>query len=223
MSECIALIHNSQVIIEQVGDAFKRIYPEAETINIMDESLLRDIKLKGGIDHFGFRRICRYALCAEDLGANAVLMTCSSLCEAVYAAKPMIKIPAFAINEPMSIAAVSLGENIGVIGTLKSVLVPTAKLILKHSKESGKTINLKKVLCGDAFDALMSGDKELHDQMILREIENISADVDVIVFAQGSMSRLLQKAQKLVNIPILECIDSGVRQVKSYFETSGYE
>jgi peptide/nickel transport system substrate-binding protein len=51
MSECIALIHNSQVIIEQVGEAFKRIYPQADVINIMDESLLRDIKTKGEIDH----------------------------------------------------------------------------------------------------------------------------------------------------------------------------
>ena len=51
MSKCIALIHNSQVIIEQVQDVFKRIYPEAQIINIMDESLLRDIKTKDGIDY----------------------------------------------------------------------------------------------------------------------------------------------------------------------------
>ena len=138
MSKCIALLHNSQVIIEQVGKAFKRIYPEAETINIMDESLLRDIKTKGGIDSLGVRRVCRYALCAEDLGADAVLMTCSSLCEAVYAARPMIKIPAFAINEPMSRKAVSIGANIGVLGTLKSVLEPTARLILQKAGESDR-------------------------------------------------------------------------------------
>ena len=70
MSNCIALIHNSPVIIDVVRDVFKRIYPEAALTNIMDESLLRDIKEKGGIDHLGTRRICRYALCAEDLGAD---------------------------------------------------------------------------------------------------------------------------------------------------------
>ena len=59
MSKCIALLHNSQVIIEQVGKAFKHVYPEAEIINIMDESLLRDIKTKGGIDSLGVRRFCR--------------------------------------------------------------------------------------------------------------------------------------------------------------------
>ena len=133
MPKCIALLHNSQVIVEQVANAFERIYPEAERINIIDESLLRDIKTKGRIDHLGVRRVCRYALCAEDLGADAVMMTCSSLWESVYAAKPTLKIPAFAINEPMSQEAVSIGANIGVLGTLKSVLEPTARLITQKA------------------------------------------------------------------------------------------
>lgn len=218
MSKCIALIHNSQVIIEQVKDAFNRIFPDADLINIMDESLLRDIKTKGEIDYLGFRRICRYALCAEDLGADAAMMTCSSLCEAVYAAKPMIKIPAFAINEPMSKKAVSLGTNIGVLGTLKSVLEPTVRLILKKAEESKRPVKLKKALCEAAFEALLSGDTNKHDKLLLTEVEKLSKSVNVMVFAQGSMSRLLPEAQKLANIPVLECIDSGVKQVKDHFK-----
>ena len=217
MSNCIALLHNSQVIIEQVREAFNRIYPEAEIINIMDESLLRDIKTKGGIDSLGVLRVCRYALCAEDLGADAVLMTCSSLCEAVYAAKPMIKIPAFAINEPMSREAVALGTVVGVMGTLKSVLEPTARLILQKAQESTKKVELKKSLCEAAFEALISGNPQKHDELLLTEVERLSSSVDVIVFAQGSMSRLLSDAQKRVSVPVLECIDSGVRQVKDHF------
>jgi hypothetical protein len=49
-------------------------------------------------------------------------------------------------------------------------------------------------------------------------IESISKSVDVIVFAQGSMSRLLLEAQNRVSTPILECIDSGVKQVKIHFD-----
>ena len=44
----------------------------------------------------------------SDMGADAVLMTCSSLCEAAFASRPLIKIPAFAINEPMAVEAVSV-------------------------------------------------------------------------------------------------------------------
>ena len=220
MPKCIALLHNSQVIVEQVGDAFERIYPEAERINIIDESLLRDIKTKGKIDYLGVRRVCRYALCAEDLGADAVMMTCSSLWESVYAAKPTLKIPAFAINEPMSQEAVSIGANIGVLGTLKSVLEPTARLITQKANEANKAVELNKALCEAAFEALISGDPQKHDELLLTEVENISQSVDVIVFAQGSMSRLVPEAKKRVSIPILECIDSGTKQVKDHFASS---
>jgi Asp/Glu/hydantoin racemase len=218
MSKCIALIHNSQVIIEQVRQAFNRIFPDVQLINIMDESLLRDIKTKGEIDYLGVRRVCRYVLCAEDLDADAVLMTCSSLCEAAYAARPMIKIPVFAINEPMSQEAVSIGVNICVLGTLKSVLEPSTRLIIQKAKESNKLVKVEQVLSESAFNALLSGDAQKHDELLLTKIENIAKRVDVIVFAQGSMSRLLPEAQKRVSTPILECIDSGVTQVKNYFD-----
>ena len=218
MPKCIALLHNSQVIVEQVANAFEQIYPEAERINIIDESLLRDIKTKGRIDHLGVRRVCRYALCAEDLGADAVMMTCSSLWESVDAAKPMIRIPAFAINEPMSVEAVATGANIGVMGTLGSVLEPSARLILQKAKDAGKAVELKRVLCEAAFEALIVGDSQKHDALLLEELERAADEVDIMLFAQGSMSRLIPEARQRVSIPVLECIDSGVKQVKMHFD-----
>jgi Asp/Glu/hydantoin racemase len=217
MPECIALIHNSQVIINQVGEAFRRIYPEAEVINLMDESLLRDIKTKNGIDQFGIRRVLRYALCAEDFGASAVLMTCSSLCEAVFAVRPMIRIPVFAINDPMSQQAIGLGNRITVIGTLRSVLDPTARLVTLKAREIARQVKIRKVLCEAAFEALISGDTNTHDELLFREVEGAAKDADVILFAQGSMSRLVAKAKERVFVPILECIDTGVKQVRDFF------
>jgi Asp/Glu/hydantoin racemase len=217
MVRCIALIHNSQVIVNQVGEAFRRIYSEAEVINIIDESLLRDIKTKGAIDHFGTRRVLRYALCAEDLGADAVLMTCSSLCEAAFAVRPIIGIPVFAINEPMSQQAVGLGKRIAVVGTLESVLDPTTRLLKHKAEESDRQVEIKRVLCAAAFEALIAGDPARHDDLILREIESVARDADAILFSQGSMSRLIPEARRRISVPILECIDSGVKQVKDYF------
>ena len=218
MSKCIALIHNSPVIIDVVRDVFKRVYPEAQLVNIMDESLLRDIKEKGGIDYLGTRRVCRYALCAEDLGADAVLMTCSSLCEAVFTARKMLSIPAFAINEPMAAEAVRTGKNIIVMGTLQSVLLPTADLIKRKATEAGKAVNVKQALCEAAFEALISGQPEKHDELLIVEVQEAGKSADVIVFGQGSMSRLVNKAREQVDIPVLEPLDSGVQQVKDHFQ-----
>jgi Asp/Glu/hydantoin racemase len=217
MSRTVALIHNSKVIIDVVQKMFERVYPEANLINIMDESLLRDIKEKSGIDYLGVRRICRYVLCAEDLGADAVLMTCSSLCEAVDVARQMVKIPVFKINEPMAEEAVKRGEKIIVMGTLQSVLTPTLRLIRLKAKEIEKGIDVKETLCTPAFEALVSGNSQRHDELLLTELEKSGKDSDVIVFAQGSMARLVPEARRRVTIPVLECVESGVRQVKNYF------
>lgn len=219
MSKLIALIHNSSVIIDVVKKIFDNIYPDARTINIMDESLLRDIKERGGIDYLGTRRVCRYALCAEDLGADAVLMTCSSLCEAAYAAKPLVSIPVFAINEPMAREAVSIANKIVVMGTLQSVLSPTARLIADVAAEMGKEVEIEEGLCAAAFEALIAGQPEKHDQLLIEEVEKAANKGEVIVFGQGSMSRLVPEARRRVDVPILECLESGVKQIKEYFKS----
>lgn len=213
MSECIALIHNSSIIINVVDEVFERVYPEAERVNIMDESLLRDIKEKGGIDHLGTRRVCRYVMCAQDLGADAVLMTCSSLCDAAFASRAMVNIPVFAINEPMATEAVATGERIVVMGTLQSVLEPTARLVRSKAKEAEKTVSVEEALCAEAFTALLGGDPDKHDELLIGEVERAADRGEVIVFAQGSMSRLVREARSRVDIPVLECLDSGVKQV----------
>ena len=217
MSQCIALIHNSPVIIDVVRDVFKRVYQEAELINIMDESLLRDIKEKGCIDYLGIRRICRYALCAEDKGADAILMTCSSLCEAAFASRGLINIPAFAINEPMAIEAVQKGGRVVVMGTLQSVLSPTIRLIRSKALEGDNEVEIEEVLCAAAFEALISGDSQKHDELLIGEVLKAGKIGDVIVFGQGSMSRLVRQAREKVDVPVLECLDSGVKQVRDYF------
>ena len=219
MSNYVALIHNSPVIIDVVRDVFQRVYPEAKLINIMDESLLRDIKEKAGIDYLGTRRICRYALCAEDMGADAVLMTCSSLCEAAFTSRALINIPAFAINEPMAQEAVNLATNIVVMGTLQSVLAPTVRLIKRKASEAGKNIKVKEALCAAAFEALISGHPEKHDELLIDEVAKAGKSGDVIVFGQGSMSRLVSQAREKVNVPVLECLESGVKQIKDHFES----
>lgn len=220
MSKCITLIHNSPVIIDVVRRTFEDVYPAATLINIMDESLLRDIKEKGGIDHLGTRRVCRYTLCAEDLGADAVLMTCSSLCEAAIAARPLVPIPVFSINEPMAVEAVDTGRRIVVMGTLQSVLAPTARLVQAKADEAGKEIELHQALCSAAFEALISGDADRHDELLIQEVEKAATRGDVIVFAQGSMSRLVPIARQRVKVPVLECLASGVKQVLDHFQAA---
>ena len=217
MPPTIALIHNSSVLVEVLKKVFEEEYPDAVTINIIDESLLSDLRTKGGIDYLGVRRICRYALCAEEIGADAALMTCSSLCEAVDAARNIVNIPVFKINEPMIKEAIQTGKRIAIMGTLQSVLAPTIRLAEHIAKEAGSDVELIESLCAEAFEALIAGNPQKHDELLITEVEKLNNKADVVVFAQGTMARLIPKLKDRVSTPILDCLRSGVCQIKDHF------
>jgi hypothetical protein len=91
---------------------------------------------------------------------------------------------------------------------------------MRKAEEADRKVEIKRVLCAAAFEALIAGDPAMHDDLILREIESAARNTDVMLFSQGSMSRLIPEARKRLSVPILECIDSGVKQVKDYFATA---
>ena len=105
------------------------------------------------------------------------------------------------------------------MGTLQSVLGPTVCLIKLKADQAGKAVTIEEALCSAAFEALISGDPKKHDELLIVEVEKAAQRGDVVVFAQGSMSRLVPEAGNRVNIPVLECLESGVKQVRDYFES----
>ena len=68
------------------------------------------------------RRIIQYAICAENTGADVVMVTCTTVNEASIIARSILNIPVFNIDEPMARAAVKKGEKIGIIATVPTSL-----------------------------------------------------------------------------------------------------
>ena len=59
-----------------------------------------------------------------------------------------------------------------------------------------KDIVIKTYLYEKAFKALLAGKSDEHDNIIFKAINEVSKEVDVIVLAQASLERLLQKIDK---------------------------
>ena len=53
----IALIHAVRVAIQPVEEAFVKLWPEAERINLLDDSLSPDLERNAGLTESMFRRI----------------------------------------------------------------------------------------------------------------------------------------------------------------------
>lgn len=207
----LVLIHNSMVLVNRLNEICRRIIPQVNIINLIDESLLRDIMNLGVVNQSMIKRICFYVISAQDLGADAIMMTCSSLSETVDIAKNLVNVPVLKIDEPMAITAVNYAHNIGVIGTLPSVVGPNRRLIEKKAKEIKKNVNIESIVCREAFESLIIGDIETHNQLLLQAATQIANKVEIIVLAQGSMTDLAPILENKTGLKVLTCLESGIK------------
>ena len=77
-------------------------------------------------------RFIQYACIAKNNGSDALLLACSSLGKAADIARELLDIPLYKIDEPMADQAVNSGNNILVLGTVKSTLEPTSEDVYKR-------------------------------------------------------------------------------------------
>ena len=148
-----------------------------EAFAILDESLLRNTIERGSLSDLTKRRLATYIWSAVDAGADAVVVTCSTLGPAVDAIAPLCPVPLFRIDEGMAKAAVEQADRIGVLATLSTTLVPTVELLKRKAGEAGKDVAIEDVLVEGAFQLLAGGDVEAHDAQIRLALEKLSQKV----------------------------------------------
>jgi Asp/Glu/hydantoin racemase len=188
----LALVHTVAGLVPRFGELAAELIPEVETFDIVDETLLRDATREGRVSLETARRLFSHLAAAEHHGADAILVTCSSMGGAVDAARPFAGIPLLRVDQAMAEQAVQRGTRVGVLATLWSTLGPTAALIRRTAEESGRSVEVRDRLCTGAFEALGEGDTERHDSLVRDGLRELLDWADVIVLAQASMARVIE-------------------------------
>jgi|SRR3954471_22438475 Asp/Glu/hydantoin racemase len=192
----------------------EELTPDAELFHIVDESLLTVTRRGGSLTPLTSRRVLDHILSAADAGADVVVVTCSSIGAAVEASRTFAPVPVVRIDEAMADEAVRRGTRIGVLATLRTTLEPTADLVERRGRAAGSSPTVVPLLCDGAFDALLAGDRETHDELVRDGLRRLSGEVDVIVLAQASMARIadeLPEAEQTV--PVLSSPRLGMERV----------
>ena len=191
-NKSLALIHTSATLVPVFATLCKDKMPGIVTFNIVDDCLVKGIRLAGSLTPAIARRVAGYLESAESAGADYILVTCSSIGPAVEAAARFVGVPVLRVDQPMADEAVRTGTRIGVIATLATTLEPTADLIQRRAGAAGRQIELTSRLCDGAFEALMSGDSAKHDEIVSAALKALTTQVDVVVLAQASMARVVE-------------------------------
>lgn len=200
-----------ELIINPFGQPFLDANPDFQVTNILDDGLLRDTRAAGGVTEDVANRMLHYAKAAEEAGADGVLVTCTSVVDGAYYIKDKIGIPSINIAEPAAQMAVDAGKRIGVMGTIPTSPGAIDAMIERYTKEIGKEVEVVNVVVDGAFDVLCAGDRAKHDEMVCEALYKLSKEVDVIVFAQISMSLLKHDP---IDIPLFKIGLSGYEKLR---------
>ncbi len=113
----------------------------------------------------------------------------------------------------MAEEASRIGARIGVVATVSTTLEPTVRLIRKKAAEHGREIDVTERIADGAFEALLAGDAQRHDNILKQAIISLMDEVHVVVLAQISMARLVPLLGA-TRVPVLSSPRSGVEAVR---------
>lgn len=205
----LALISTGLDLSVAIRNMARERLPGSRIISIVDDSVVATIEREGGhMSEAVKERIVAYVRNAEQSGADAALVTCSSISEAVDAARAAVRIPVFKIDEPMMVKALDCGERIGVVATLATTLAPTVRLLERKAAELGKGATVAARLVDGAFQALSEGRGEEHDALVREAIRRLEAACDAVILAQASMARAVEGFD--ARVPIFTSLPLGL-------------
>lgn len=212
MSKKITIIHTTMATVSTIPNMIKEMYGDKfEIVNVMDDSLLNEIKTHGSITKSVIERFVQYAIIAKNNKSDAILLACSSIGEAADVTRNIVDISLFKIDEPMAELAISKGNRILVLGTVKSTLEPTSNLIKTKVLSNNQIVTCKQI--ENVFE-LYQIDRELHDKKIAEVVDENINDYDVIVLAQASMANAIKYINGDKN-KILTSLPLGLKQLES--------
>lgn len=215
MARRLVLVHTLPPLIDafmQLGDA---LLPGVRITHILDEPLLEQVRQRGELAAEDSERVLSHVLIAADIGADAVLVTCSTVSPCVDDVRPRVKIPVKKIDEAMITQAVKVGARIGVVATAETTLEPTRGLLQEEANRLNKPIEIKMTLVEGALPALMTGQGALHDRLVKEATLELAKSMDVIVLAQASMARVLaQISESECQAPVLSSPHLALEQLR---------
>lgn len=217
MTTRIALVHATQVAISPIEDAFLELWPEAERVNLLDDSLSIDRGSAADLSSELFERFTGLTRYAKLAGAQGVLYTCSAFGPAIEAAGKAVNVPVLKPNEAMFADAVSLGKRIGMLATFESAIPTMVAELEEMAGRHGKAVEITVRYVPGALAALREGRADAHDELIVAASREIDT-VDALLLAQFSMARARRAVQAAVVAPVLTSPNSAVLALRKVLE-----
>ena len=214
MTSRIALIHATALAMEPIQHAFERLWPQAQCMNVLDDSLSRDLAQTGRLTPAMVQRFVDLAHYVQGTGCTGVLFTCSAFGSAFEAAAQATGLPTLKPNEAMFEQALQTPAangrlSLGLVATFEASLGSMGQELHAMAQARGQAIDLHTVFVPEAMADLAAGQAELHHQKIAKALAQLPR-CDVVMLAQFSMAAAQPLAQRQSSVPVLSSPDCAV-------------
>lgn len=211
----IALIHAVTVAMDPIASAFASGWPEAECVNVLDDSLSPDRARDDALTPAMAQRISDLADYAFGIGSDSVLFTCSAFGPAIEAVAARSERLVLKPNEAMFAKALQLGSRIGMLATFPPSVASMEAEFGAEAAAHGVAAHIETLLVEGALDALKSGDAKAHNRLLAEAAPRLAGS-DAILLAHFSTSRARAAVEAVVDVPVLTSPESAVDALRSH-------
>ncbi len=211
----IALIHALEASMAPINAAFAREWPEAQRMNLLDDSLSADLARNGRLDAAMTARFVTLADYAVAQGAEAILFTCSAFGPCIDAVKTRLApMTVLAPNEAMIDEAVALARARG--GAPIGLVASFAPTLESMPADFPPGTALRTALAAGALEALQAGEAAAHDALAAEAATRLAAEgCGWIALAQFSLARAAPAVAARTGLPVLTTPDSALRRLRA--------
>lgn len=209
----IALIHATPLAIDPIVAAFGRLWPEARTTNLLDDSLSADLATEGRLTDRMIERFITLARYVHQDGADAILFTCSAFGPAIEATAAAMPIPVLKPNEAMLDEALAAGDRVGLLATFAPSIPALQAELETMALARRQTVTVTTRTLPDALAALQGGDAETHDRLIATAAAEL-LPCDALVLGQFSMASAARLIPARAGCRVLTSPDSAVMRLR---------
>ena len=209
----IFLVHAVDVSMAPASNSFKKLWPEASIVNLLDESLAIDMLADGKMTPRMMERFARLGQYCVDAGADAILFTCSAFGEAINNLKTLQKIPILTPNQALFEELLQIGGKAAMLTTF----TPSVQALRSELSDMAATLGLKpdvdSYMVEGALDELLAQRGHEHDRLIAQRVNGLS-QYPTIVLGQFSMAQAALHPEIKSSARILTTPDCAVRKLK---------
>lgn len=183
----IVLIHAMHPSIAPARAAFAS-WPEPELVDLLDDSLARDLAAAGRVTPPMVERFLALSRYAAGIGAAGILFTCSAFGTAIEACQRALTIPVLKPNEAALEDALDAGPRVALVATFPATIDSMRLELEALAASRGIAPKIETCVAAGAIDALNVGRAEDHDRLIAQAVDRVG-ECDAVVLAQFSMAR----------------------------------